>query len=121
MSQTKTIQKTDYEIQKIRRIANLAADLAKAKRVYFDLLKNLIKTTPKETRSATAKYAALLRKALKGKDVDPAELGEALIEMKREWRSWRAEHKEDLEIVKAAARDFYKKLTVLTELVESTQ
>ena len=108
----------DKEIKKIRAIANQAAKLGKSAKTYFELLRRLNKTVPKEARSMTAKYAAIVRKALRGENVDYAKLGQALIEMKKEWRSWKAERKQDIEIVRAAAREYFKDLRVLIDLTQ---
>jgi len=116
MSQTQVIR--DEEIKKIKAIARTAVKVGKSAKVYLELLRRLNKTVPKEARSMTAKYAAIVRKALRGEDVDYAKLGQALIEMKREWRSWKAEHKDEIKIVKDAARDYYKNLKALIDLTQ---
>lgn len=116
MSQTQVIK--DEEIKKVKAIAKAAVKVGKSAKTYFELLRNLNKTVPKEVRSATAKYTAILRKAIRGEDYNPEELAKALVEMKVEWRSWRAEHKEELDIVRAAAKQYFKDLKVLIDLTQ---
>ena len=116
MAQTQVLK--DEDIKKIKAIARTAVKVGKSAKVYLELLRNLNKTVPKETRSATAKYAAIMRRALNGKEYDPVELASALIEMKREWRSWKAEHKQDIDIIKAAAKQYFKDLKSLIDLTQ---
>ena len=108
------------EEKKIARIAKTAAKVGKLQKLYFEALKALNKTVPPETRSATASFAAKMRKAMKG-ELSPEELGVALLEMKKEWRSWKVEHAEDIRFVSGLAKQFFAALRELEILTEDIQ
>jgi len=114
----KTVQ-IDVRAKKVRAISNAAIKLGRSAKIYLEMLRNLNKTVPKEARTTTAKYAAILRKALNGKEYDPVELANLLVDMKKEWRSWKAEKSEEIKLVREAAKAYFKDLKVLIDLTES--
>jgi hypothetical protein len=114
MSQSQVI--LDQKTKKLLRMAKIAARLSRDKENYRKALSQLIKTIPKETRSAIARYAAALKVAIE--DPSPENLktlGELALQKKLLINSWKAETRKEREIVSQVAKRFYASLELVVK------